>query len=153
MRPIRNSAKAIIIRDRGILVTEAVDEDGPWYLLPSGGQEPGEVLRDTLIRECREEIDARVSVRELRFIREYIGRNHEFASSDGEAHQVEFMFLCDIDQDYSPVCGALPDPGQIAVRWLELDRLTDYRLYPRSIRTHLMAMPESSAPIYLGDIN
>ena len=63
------------------------------------------------------------------------------------------MFLCDIDQDYSPVCGSLPDPGQIAVRWLDLDRLADYRLYPRSIRTHLMAMPESSAPIYLGDIN
>ena len=44
MRHIRNSAKAIIIKDEKILLTKNQDTLGIFYLLPGGGQEPGESI-------------------------------------------------------------------------------------------------------------
>ncbi|MDI6739140.1 MAG: NUDIX domain-containing protein [Candidatus Edwardsbacteria bacterium] len=73
MKLIRNSAKAVIINDCKLLVLEMRDEDGPWYALPGGGQQPGETLHAALVRECREEANAAVTIGELLFIREYIG--------------------------------------------------------------------------------
>jgi len=37
---VRVSAKAVIIRDRRILVIAHRDDDGEYYVLPRGGQEP-----------------------------------------------------------------------------------------------------------------
>ena len=79
MQPIRNSAKAIIIEGNKLLAIKLVDEEGYWYCLPGGGQEPGEALHDALRRECREEIDAEIEIGDLRFVRDYIGKNHEYA--------------------------------------------------------------------------
>ena len=39
-RPIRNSAKALIIRDGKLAAVKLEDSDGVWYILPGGGQEP-----------------------------------------------------------------------------------------------------------------
>jgi 8-oxo-dGTP diphosphatase len=49
-----------------------------------------------LQRECREEINCQVEVGDILYIREYIGRNREFAAKDGEVHQIEYMFLREI---------------------------------------------------------
>lgn len=58
MMLIRNSTKAIIIRDRCLLVIAYKDEGGPYFALPGGGQEPGETIADAVRRECREELGA-----------------------------------------------------------------------------------------------
>ncbi|GAJ98969.1 MutT/Nudix family protein [Geomicrobium sp. JCM 19055] len=58
---IRNSAKAIIIDDNCVLLTKNEDRDGYFYLFPGGGQEHGETLQQTLIRECREEVGKKVT--------------------------------------------------------------------------------------------
>lgn len=42
MRPIRNSAKAIIVENDCLLAITQQDPDGLYYILPGGGQEPGE---------------------------------------------------------------------------------------------------------------
>jgi 8-oxo-dGTP pyrophosphatase MutT (NUDIX family) len=42
MKPIRNSIKAIIIRDRHVLLIKNIDKDGFWYVFPGGGQDSGE---------------------------------------------------------------------------------------------------------------
>lgn len=153
MKPIRNSAKAIIIRKGMLLAVEARDTEGLWYLLPGGGQEPGETLTEALIRECLEEIGTSVNPGKLICIREYIGRNHEFASTDSDAHQIEFMFDCTIPEDYSPTSGHLPDFAQIAVRWLPINDLMSFRLYPLSLRSILIGSNVKNIPVYLGDIN
>jgi ADP-ribose pyrophosphatase YjhB (NUDIX family) len=156
VKAIRNSAKAIIIRDRRLLVIGKRDRDGLYYLLPGGGQLPGETFHDAVRRECREEIDAAVEVGPLLFIREYIGRNHEFAQTDGDTHQIEFMFACEVGGDYVEAhAGHEPDTGQQGVYWLELDHLMEHRLYPMALRRRLAAMPRGSAAdeVYLGDIN
>jgi 8-oxo-dGTP pyrophosphatase MutT (NUDIX family) len=154
VNPIRNSLKAIIIRDGRLLVIGKRDSGGLWYLLPGGGQLAGECFRETLERECREEIGAAVAMGRLRFIREYIGRNHEFAAFDGDVHQVELMFACDLPGDYAEARnGHDPDVGQVGVYWLELARLMDYRLYPMTLRPLLMDSGGPPPPVYLGDVN
>src|SRR3954470_12916953 len=108
MKPIRNGAKAIIIDDGKLLTIKLEDSKGYWYALPGGGQEPGEPLHAALRRECLEEIGAEIVVADLRFVRDYIGHNHEFAFSDAEAHQVEMMFICHLAEGANPHSGALP---------------------------------------------
>ena len=153
MNPIRNSAKAIIIRDGSLLAIRNRDKEGDGYSLPGGGQNPGEELTTALQRECQEEIGTGVQVGELKLIREYIGRNHEFAEDDGAAHQVEFMFECQIDESYSPRNGSTPDTYQTSVVWLRLSELDQFRLYPKVLGTMLRCGVPSVPCGYLGDVN
>lgn len=90
---LRNSVKAIIVEDGKILCIKCKDDWGFFYLLPGGGQEPGETLPDALTRECLEEIGTKVTVGDLVFVRDYISANHEFAEYESEVHQVELMFI------------------------------------------------------------
>ena len=60
MNGIRNSAKAIIIRDGCLLLVQNKDEEGDWYTLPGGGQNHGETLREALQRECQEKISVSI---------------------------------------------------------------------------------------------
>jgi ADP-ribose pyrophosphatase YjhB (NUDIX family) len=88
----RNSAKALIIEDNRLLAIQHAGVSGQYHALPGGGQRPFETLTDALKRECIEELGVHVDVGDLLFIREYIGKNHEFAEKDGDAHQIEFYF-------------------------------------------------------------
>jgi 8-oxo-dGTP pyrophosphatase MutT (NUDIX family) len=153
VKPIRNSAKALIVDNNKVLAIKLRDKVGFWYTLPGGGQDPGETLVETLKRECFEEIGAEVEIRELRFIREYIGGYHEFAETDGDVHAIEFMFECRLADGAEPGSGIEPDPGQLGVEWLEISRLDKYRLYPLALRPLIGRYGERDAPIYLGDVN
>ena len=149
---MRNSAKAIIVHKGRLLATRNVDAEGDWYLLPGGGQQHGEPLPDALRRECREELGADVRVGPLRLIREYIVKNHEFAASDADSHQIEFMFECELAGDYEPQNGPLPDTQQTGVAWLPIAQLETYRLYPKALIPLVKAGLETSV-VYLGDVN
>lgn len=153
MKSIRNSAKAVIIRDGRLLVIELRDESGPWFQLPGGGQVPGETLCQALIRECLEEVNALIHVGDLRYVREYIGDHHEFATEDEGFHQVDFMFACEILNPREIKPGHDPDHGQLGVRWLDIERLGEYRLYPLSLRDKLKDPAKPGTPVYLGDVN
>jgi len=61
LRGIRNSAKAIIIRDNNLLVIKNRSEGSDWYILPGGGQNHGESLVAALKRECLEEASINVA--------------------------------------------------------------------------------------------
>lgn len=150
---IRNSAKAIIIRDGCLLLIRNRDRQGDWFILPGGGQNHGESLHQALQRECREEIGAHVHIGELRLIREYIGRNHEFAEQDAQAHQVDLMFECRIDAAYIPAIGAVPDSGQTGVAWIPLHELHAVRLYPKALADTLNDGAAATPCRYLGDVN
>ena len=149
---LRNSAKAIIIRDNNLLCTKHKDIWGIYYLLPGGGLHPGENLVQALKRECMEELSIKIDVGRLRFIREYIGKNHEFMEYDFGMHQVEFMFICDIVGDGNIKMGYEPDSGQIGYEWLPLMRLGEYRIYPSKLRD-VISEDGFIGGIYLGDVN
>jgi 8-oxo-dGTP diphosphatase len=150
MYGVRVSAKAIIIREGRLLVLKCRDEGGVWYLLPGGGQLKGETLDEALRRECLEELGCSVRMGELRFVRDYIAKNHEFAATDPDTHQVELMFECDLESE--PSSASVPDPNQIGFEWLEVEKLVGCRLYPRVLE-HLLGSPEITRPVYLGDVN
>ena len=53
---IRNTAKAIIIKDGCVLLNKCAHRNGtPYYDLPGGGQHPYEPLEEGVLREVREE--------------------------------------------------------------------------------------------------
>ncbi|MEO2210775.1 NUDIX domain-containing protein [Paenibacillus amylolyticus] len=152
MKPIRNSAKAVIVQNGQLLVIRLEDQYGTAYVFPGGGQEKGEELKDAVARECLEEIGQAVNVGELLHIREYIGKNHEFAEWDADIHQVEFYFACSlIDPEATVFEGSNPDDHQVAVEWIALEELFQIRLYPKTIGELLLKSGSSS--IYLGDLN
>lgn len=153
MKRLRNSAKAVIIKNGELLVTENRSMGTVWYLLPGGGQKHGETITDALIRECIEELSIPVIPLDLLFIRDYISRNHEFAAEDADAHQVEFMFRCEIPEGAQPSMGGTPDPMQTGVAWLPLEKIDEFSLYPKKLKEILKNGIPDNHPVYLGDIN
>lgn len=152
---IRNSAKAIIISGEKILFTKNQDQEGYFYLFPGGGQEHGETIHNTLLRECIEEIGKEVQIGELLFIREYIGKNHEHSSFDFNVHQVEYYFVCNLvnemNNDKTPTN---PDSQQVGMEWIHINDLLKYRIYPKELRKYIINhYNNEKSPVYLGDIN
>ena len=153
MKSIRNSAKAIIIRNGNLLVIRNTTDGQNWYILPGGGQNHCENLEEALRRECMEEASIEIEVGDILFVRDYISRNHEFAETEGDAHQVEFMFQCSIAEDASPKPGNHVDQWQTGVDWLPLNRLSEFDLYPSSLRNLLSKGIQQNHIVYLGDVN
>lgn len=152
---IRNSVKAIIIREDKILLTKNLDAEGYFYIFPGGGQEHGETIHSALVRECIEEIGRQVQIGELLHIREYIGKNHEHSSFDFNVHQVEYYFVCnlasEINNQKKPTN---PDSHQVGIEWIHMRDLLQYRIYPKELRKYIIKhFNNEKPPIYLGDIN
>ncbi|ENQ3104763.1 ADP-ribose pyrophosphatase YjhB, NUDIX family [Bacillus sp. 491mf] len=152
---IRNSVKALIVRDDHFLVIKKHDQDGEYYLLVGGGQEPGETFTETVKRECLEEIGAEVQPNELLFIREYIGKNHEQAEFDFDLHQIEYMFSCTLLSEPDMKRATQLDTNQVGIEWLPLHNITQYRLYPKTLCVQLQKhfIHHEKTEVYLGDVN
>jgi 8-oxo-dGTP diphosphatase len=151
IEPVRVSAKALIIEDGRVLCVHKRDDTEDYFILPGGGQEPGEALPAALRRECLEEIGAEVLVGRLRFVRDYIGRNHAFAAMDGRRHALDIIFECTLAPGAVPRLGSAPDSDQVGVVWLEIVRLRQHQFYPAALADELDG--DSDAAIYLGDVN
>ncbi len=153
MKPIRNSVKAIIIENSKILLNKCDFNDGKTaYLFSGGGQEIGETFVEALKRECLEELGAQVSVGELVWVREYIGKNHLFAESESDMHQVEYYFLCQLHEQLPQPTN--PDSHQIGTEWVSVARLHQFPLYPKLLIPQLQRYEQGlQTTIYLGDIN
>mgnify|MGYP000918084257 CR=1 FL=1 len=149
MYKIRNSVKAIIIEDNKLLCIKLADKKGNFYILPGGGQEKYETFVETLERECLEELGARVKVGKLKYVREYIARNHEFADED-DNHQVEYMFTCGLLSRPNLENATQLDTKQTGIEWLELSSWEDLRLYPKVLAERLHSNYEET---YWGDVN
>ena len=153
-KPIRTAAKAIIIENGCVLLIRCVDQLGDWYLLPGGGQEHGEPLYDTLVRECREEASIVVAPGEMVMARDYIAARHEFAQEEGHVHQLDIFFIC-TRVSGEPGVGDVKDEAQTGVEWVSGERLADIRIYPDAVKPQLLRMLRGLEPErrYLGSVN
>ncbi|NMO95334.1 NUDIX domain-containing protein [Paenibacillus lemnae] len=123
---IRNSAKAVIIHNNKLLVTIVKDKEEEFYLLPGGGQEPGEMLKKCLVRECMEETGYEIEVKELLYIRECF--------LDSDIHRVEFIFNGIVKEAY--VNGSrIMDKNQIGIKWIEIENVINEPLFPIGVRS------------------
>ncbi len=149
MNQVRNSVKAIIIRDNKLLCIKKADSDGDYYLLPGGGQNKNETFEDAVKRECLEEIGAEISVNNLMYIREYVAKNHEFRETDS-SHQVDFMFNCDLLSEPDFESAHEKDDNQSGIEWIDLDKSNEYRIYPKCLINRINDKYEE---VYWGDVN
>lgn len=142
-RPIRNSAKALIVKDGKMAAVKMSDGHEEWYLLPGGGQESGELLPESACREVAEELGLRVAPGELAFIIE---------GAHGEPfHRVDLVFLCEYlgELENAPLHG---DVNQTGWEWLDISTLNRAPLYPSKLRRPIMNLCAGQAhPIYLGN--
>jgi 8-oxo-dGTP diphosphatase len=145
--------KAVIIKDQRLLVVAKAYPEGVAYILPGGGQEHGESLVAAVQRECAEELGVSVEVGRLLFVREYIGKEHQFAATDADVHIVDLLFACHVPDDYLPRLGSLPDPDQIGVTWLALSQLNAVTFYPAALQPWLWTLPSDTPDPYVGNIN
>lgn len=153
VKQIRSAARAVIICDGKLLATKMRDGRGVYYILPGGGQQPGETLEQAVRRECLEEVGCRVQVDRLLYVREYIGRNHNFSKRHKAFHQIEHVFLCLVDDPTTACPGSETDNHQIGVSWLSIEALPNIRFYPEAIK-EFFATGEAVFPtLYLGDCN
>ena len=150
--PIRNAARALIVRDSNILLLRKEGyADGRRYALPGGGQDLGETLEQALLRECLEEIGTRVQIRDLVHVADTFKPRD--TSPPSTRHLVEFLFDCSIPRDYTPCNGDHPDKHQVGVVWVALDELADMPLYPRSLAMPLSGLLDRRGPTYMGSID
>ena len=132
---------------------EKDDSKDVHYKLPGGGQNGGESFTDTLKRECMEELGVEIDVGEIRIIREYIGKNHEFAHIHSNFHQVEYIFCCSLKTDIDMSKSIRDNPWQIGYEWIKLSELKNKNIYPKVLSSIFDDEGNITAPIYLGDIN
>jgi ADP-ribose pyrophosphatase YjhB (NUDIX family) len=149
---IRNAARALIVRDdRILLLRKQGYSDGERFALPGGGQDPGETLRQALLRECQEEIGTRVLIHELIHVADYFKPRDTDPPST--RHLVEFLFRCEVQDTYTPMNGEHPDKHQVEVVWVQLDALPDMPLYPRSLAVFLGRRLAAATDVYMGVID
>jgi ADP-ribose pyrophosphatase YjhB (NUDIX family) len=153
MRHIRTAARALIILDQKVLAIKMRDRTGIFYILPGGGQRHGETLPQGLQRECLEEIGTGIEVGELLYVREYIGKNHEFSHSHHAFHQVESVFRCVLPDPDGIGPGTEHDKKQIGVEWIPIEDLPQRRLLPEVIKPFFKDGTFAPDNNYLGDVN
>lgn len=155
-RRLRPSAKAVVVRDGRVLVTRnrtPGDQRPDWHIFPGGGQQPGETLDRTLVREVREETGIEVTAGPLLWVRELNVVPHPAWPFDPRDHCIEFMFTARFVEDHGDAHEQ--DQYQLAVEWLTPAELGERRFYPAAVLPALAAYVAGD-PVhteYLGEVD
>ena len=158
---IRNSAKALIVRDGQILLNQCKNtiSEGFWglspgqiyYDLPGGGQDKYEALEAAVARECLEETGYAVTVERLAAIYEEICVGEDLrAKFEAYAHKMHFAFICSI-ADEARRSITVTDFDTVGPVWMDLAKLDDIVLLPRLVHANLRRVLEGDdGVIFLG---
>ncbi|ASQ90868.1 NUDIX hydrolase [Prosthecochloris sp. GSB1] len=141
MKRVRLRVSALCVVDGKALFVEhksfAPDDPGlpdTYWILPGGVVEPGETMREAVMREMLEETGLRCRVGAMAFVKELLYPAPGLPGAGGVHHSVSIGFHCEVTggELMTGRDPELPDDGQviIRVRWLPLDTLDGYELYP-----------------------
>lgn len=148
---IANGARAVIIRDdKVLLIYKQSSSYGERYTLPGGSQEPGESLKEALMRECMEEIGIKPRLLGLAHVADWYKKRSP--ASAPRRHCVEFFFTCSVPKKYKASNGPQPDKNQVDVRWVALQDLGKLTLHPTSLAKILPKISAANEPVYLGTL-
>lgn len=142
--PVRNSAKALVLRDDRILLNRCVSRFGEYYALPGGGQRSGELLTEAVCRELREETGMAVEPVRLCAVYECITGGRA-----GNNHKLYFIFLCRLTGE-EPLAPTELDAYQIDQKWMPLEQVQKANLFPRIVRNNILRMIKTEETLYLG---
>lgn len=140
---------AVIIRSDSILLHRAEGND--FWSLPGGRIEPMESSADALIREMKEELKVNITISRLLWIVEYFYREDM-----KDNHEIGFYYLAQLPKS----CAHLDGPGayvtqdggtKLEFRWHSTHSLDSLHLYPRFLKTALLALPQKPEYIVFRD--
>ena len=157
---IRNSVKAIIVRDNKILLNKSqntlgnmffgLPDGAVYYDLPGGGQNQYESLEEAVVRECREETGHTVAPVRLAGIYEEIVMDGWFREEyEPYAHKLYFLLICRLtDAPVNPPTEK--DIDMLCSEWVDMGELGDILLFPAAVKASLKALVETETVINLG---
>lgn len=151
---IRNSSKALLVRDGRILVNKCVSQTGDvYYDLPGGGQHDLETMEEALVREVLEETGYHVRV--VRFtalaeeISDYILKDPAMEAYWEYGHRVISIFLAELtEEERSRPTEA--DFQQEESIWIPVEEADGLRFFPVQINGKISALIQNEIPQYLG---
>lgn len=148
---IRNSAKAVVVRDGALLLQHCRHADGSeYYDLPGGGQNPFETMEETVVRECLEETGYAVAVERFLAICEEIVDDPVFRADHPESsHRILHIFLCRL-LDTQQAAPTETDWDQVGADWVPLERLGEIPLLPATLAERLPSLLAANEIGYLG---
>ena len=114
--------RALIIKDRKILVCQTSGHD--YYFLPGGHVEFGETMRAALLRELREEMDARVTM--SKFIG---GVENLFEQNYRQKHEITFLYHVDID-----LIEVVSKEEHIEFSWFSYEEFIENNIVPPALK-------------------
>ena len=143
MRMIRSSAKALIIKEGKMAAIKIRDAGEEWYIMPGGGQDAEETLKEAVCREVSEELGIAVECKDLLFVVEGV---------HGEAsHRVDLIFSCEYIGNM-PDAVLHGDTNQVGIEWLDISTLNLQPLYPSKLRRQIMNYYQGKPyKVYLGN--
>ena len=116
-RPTTVGTRCAIIHDNKVLLIRHTYTSQDKYFIPGGGVKKGEAIKDTIVRELKEEVNLLISSQKLKLIT-VLQSNIEYKND------FSFMFALDnlTDEDVNGV--KLNDKSEIAeIRWFDLNNL------------------------------
>ena len=147
---IRSAVRAIIIEDRKILMCKYVDSRGEFYACVGGGQNKFEYMHSALKRECLEEVNARISIGELVFVREAFFDYDSGGEKFEKIHQIECFFKCKLEDVSEVAIGYEPDKSSIGIEWLDIDDFDKLRVYPSAFKDYICSDGSIKDTVYIG---
>ncbi|MGH4123789.1 MAG: NUDIX domain-containing protein [Clostridium sp.] len=129
---IRVSARGILINNDKILLNEF--GGGEYYNIPGGGVEPGETVKQAVVREILEESGLNVTVHDFIFALEYEPNNCNFIY--GKRPQISLVFRCFLNGDDKIKPPSIPDidpdnPEMSSeAKWVQISNLEDVNYVP-----------------------
>ena len=94
-RKFFKKARAVVVKDKKLLLIKVDYKDGHvHYLLPGGGVENGETIKQTIIREAFEEYNAEVVP--IKYLdKQYYNIDLEYNDEKFVSHRVEYYYICE----------------------------------------------------------
>ena len=115
----------IVIKDGKVLLVNSRYKDEEFYLFPGEGMKFGETIEEAAIRETLEETGAKVKIKDLFHVNEYI------YADDWNKRSVSIFFIAEVVEISEPKTN---DNGKIKeVKWIKLDELDNYDIRPKII--------------------
>jgi len=129
---IRVSARGIVINNDKILLNEF--GGGEYYNIPGGGVEPGETVKQAVVREILEESGLNVTVGDFIYALEYEPNNCNFIY--GETPKIGLVFRCFLNGDDTIKPPSIPDTDpdnpeiSSEAKWIPISDLVNINYVP-----------------------
>ena len=132
MTPKDIRPSVVLVKDGRVLVLKSKYSSGEFYLLPGGGIEDFETVKETAIRETKEETNYDIKIKKLLYIQEWIdrsrGKNLMYMIFLGEILGGEETHLNDPCLDKGHIQG---------IEWKTVEELEQSVFHPKDILPYL----------------